>query len=1509
MKKHRICSLVLAVILVLISIPISPYDTKLLESSEIKNVSTVTNQNSVTLNAASEKIKTKKYTISKKAGTYSSRIKVNLKAKKGYKVYYSINNKFKPKKVVKSGKKAKIIISKTKTLCVYAVKSTKKITAKQLKTKAPKKSKKYTYIIQKQINEKPLPNIAPPNNNSGTTEANKLATYMVTFETNGGNSIAPQIIQEGMSVTEPVRPTKEGYIFEGWYIDETLSSSYDFTATVNKSITLYAKWKKQPEEESDMVLKIDTNNFAYSDEDGCYVIADVVNEISGNLKASGMKDYLSLSIKDSKGNLLFNDQISAGNTWTFSNIGFIVGKNIVTVTTNVNDMKLTDEITILNLDEDNTKNLMIDTSDTDQDGLNNYLEKFYGTDINKADTDSDGLNDYYELYISNTFPIEFDTDGNGVSDSGEDFDQDGVINLVEFQKSGNLFLDDTDGDELNDAEEIKYGTALNLSDTDSDGISDYWEVAILYTNPLEDEGEGSREFTYSKTYDSNTTVQPIVEITAPGNILQTLEIEPIDTKNGLLTSSLPGFIGQGYDISLDGDFSSATVRFKIDDVLFDSSNFSPALYYYNEDEQRLEKVENQRLEDHQVVAELEHFSSYIVLNEEKYTDVMEKAGKYNDIPKTDSDGDGLPDFLENNGIIMQNGLYFYTFSNNPDSDGDGLKDGEEIAIQELGDGSWYGIMYSNPNQEDSDRDGADDFVERERNSSAMHCDMLTDDMEMLLNNEQYTSTDFRNDFDDDTFPLQRYLFYVDSALVKNWNYSLLYKEILLDFFEAHNEDLYNIKLQGIYNKIIDSAVNWMATVNSTTAVTNPETISAVEENLRKAKQIQIQVENNQTSAENMADVMELCGDIYEKLGNDAPKDFPLNIDGNGIKSLLSFSGNAFKSIAKANEVVKIYAEIDANAELLQEHADILRYICGYSNDANLQSAAAEILTQVNMEGSSIFETRDTVYAITSELLIDAVFNKLSPIEGTASQVLDSIDAATDWSEIPAEINKRGVNVLGYAGVANALSDGMQNDGLSISSTEYTSVTNNAVYNLYILLFLRKEAENAWNDALPYRSTSKSMKERCEENIKLLNGIEDRYHSGQYRFVYGNYSAFPRQGICGYVSSPNNADINIYAYENGKKNACAIDFTRNGKFFLSLDNGTYDIQVTSAMYKDYWIEDVAVENNATSIEPFLMELNDAEEVAYETFDLYAEGADDKFQAVIINNYILTILGYTDSQNYSQYGITDNDMENYFFTPLDTSTGYFGMLNPSEEAWNYLDLSYCPDGEYIFYFACYKDRYMYKYSGRPMVIEVTNGQAAFVKTNSLSYNQKMLEDLNKCNPEDFLIPEEHESVTEEDMENIRTKAEEITAGISDDYHKAKAIYEWVCANITYDSSTSGNSQNQLPQTVLETKKAMCDGYAQITQALLISIDIPCAFIVGYSPGNSADYLSDDSSLFNSYSNHAWNAAYIDERWVLIEPTWGNQVTNNHMLLGDFDTHLDAFTMLHRYEQIGRITIEQK
>ena len=69
----------------------------------------------------------------------------------------------------------------------------------------------------------------------------KDKTYEVTFDSNGGTAVTSQKIKKNETVIKPSDPTKEGYSFLGWMLNDKL---YDFTSKVDKNITLTANWKK-----------------------------------------------------------------------------------------------------------------------------------------------------------------------------------------------------------------------------------------------------------------------------------------------------------------------------------------------------------------------------------------------------------------------------------------------------------------------------------------------------------------------------------------------------------------------------------------------------------------------------------------------------------------------------------------------------------------------------------------------------------------------------------------------------------------------------------------------------------------------------------------------------------------------------------------------------------------------------------------------------------------------------------------------------------------------------------------------------------------------------------------------------------------------------------------------------------------------------------------------------------------------------------------------------------------
>lgn len=67
-------------------------------------------------------------------------------------------------------------------------------------------------------------------------------TYTVSFDSAGGSKISNIKVTKNNTLSMPGGPTKEGYIFEGWFTDKKCKVEYDFDTKVTKNITLYAKW-------------------------------------------------------------------------------------------------------------------------------------------------------------------------------------------------------------------------------------------------------------------------------------------------------------------------------------------------------------------------------------------------------------------------------------------------------------------------------------------------------------------------------------------------------------------------------------------------------------------------------------------------------------------------------------------------------------------------------------------------------------------------------------------------------------------------------------------------------------------------------------------------------------------------------------------------------------------------------------------------------------------------------------------------------------------------------------------------------------------------------------------------------------------------------------------------------------------------------------------------------------------------------------------------------------------
>lgn len=68
----------------------------------------------------------------------------------------------------------------------------------------------------------------------------------VVFDAQGGTKVAAGYADPGSPVARPADPTREGFVFAGWYADAACTAAWDFASPVTGSLVLYAKWDKKP---------------------------------------------------------------------------------------------------------------------------------------------------------------------------------------------------------------------------------------------------------------------------------------------------------------------------------------------------------------------------------------------------------------------------------------------------------------------------------------------------------------------------------------------------------------------------------------------------------------------------------------------------------------------------------------------------------------------------------------------------------------------------------------------------------------------------------------------------------------------------------------------------------------------------------------------------------------------------------------------------------------------------------------------------------------------------------------------------------------------------------------------------------------------------------------------------------------------------------------------------------------------------------------------------------------
>lgn len=172
----------------------------------------------------------------------------------------------------------------------------------------------------------------------------------------------------------------------------------------------------------------------------------------------------------------------------------------------------------------------------------------------------------------------------------------------------------------------------------------------------------------------------------------------------------------------------------------------------------------------------------------------------------------------------------------------------------------------------------------------------------------------------------------------------------------------------------------------------------------------------------------------------------------------------------------------------------------------------------------------------------------------------------------------------------------------------------------------------------------------------------------------------------------------------------------------------------------------------------------------------------------------------------------------------------------------------------------------------------------------------------NPKSYL---EMATTNASEKKAIIDLANTITKDATSDYDKLLKVNNWVAQNIYYDwdSYLKGGHGRTDAYGTLANKKSVCQGYAELTQELLRAAGIPARLVTGHALGVSASGRGWDE-VDHKNSNHAWNEAFVDDRWVILDTTWnsGNKYENGTFKKGPmnykyFDIDLEAFSYSHK------------
>ena len=197
--------------------------------------------------------------------------------------------------------------------------------------------------------------------------------------------------------------------------------------------------------------------------------------------------------------------------------------------------------------------------------------------------------------------------------------------------------------------------------------------------------------------------------------------------------------------------------------------------------------------------------------------------------------------------------------------------------------------------------------------------------------------------------------------------------------------------------------------------------------------------------------------------------------------------------------------------------------------------------------------------------------------------------------------------------------------------------------------------------------------------------------------------------------------------------------------------------------------------------------------------------------------------------------------------------------------------------------------------------------------VNQNKKFLQDIKTDSNSLHKYTKPSFAVQSYDSEVIK-KAKEITRFSHSDYHRSLSIHNWAARNLFYDYDSlidDAYKKSKISATdVLKTGKSVCQGYTELTIAMMRSLGIPAIGIRCFVLSDFSGGWNNPLNLKNE-TNHIFTAAFVNNRWVLMDCTWDSpnrfeknqfqKLNTNGLFTKYFDPTIEFMSASHRFVEI--------